>query len=54
VAYERFGFEPVFPASSGMIHFTSQALIILILGLIMSIYPVYKIWRMNPITAMKK
>jgi len=53
-AYERFGFEPIFPASSGLIHFTSQALIILILGLVMSLYPVYKIWRMDPINAMKK
>lgn len=52
-AYERFGFEPVFPASFDSSIFISQALIVLVIGLLLSLYPVYKVLRLNPVKAMK-
>lgn len=53
-AYERFGFEPVFPtAITGSIFFY-QALTVLLIGLLLSLYPVIKIIRLHPVTAMKK
>lgn len=53
-AYERFGFEPVFPTSTDPSNFIRQGIVVLIIGLILSLYPVYKIIRLNPVTAMKK
>jgi putative ABC transport system permease protein len=53
-AYERFGFEAIFPTSTSSSIFLSQALAVLIIGLVLSLYPVYKVIRLNPVTAMKK
>lgn len=53
-AYERFGFEPIFPTSTGASNFVDQGLTVLFIGLILSLYPVYKALRLNPVTAMKK
>jgi ABC-type antimicrobial peptide transport system permease subunit len=53
-AYERFGFEAIFPTSTSSSIFLSQALVVLIIGLVLSLYPVYKVIRLNPVTAMKK
>jgi ABC-type antimicrobial peptide transport system permease subunit len=53
-AYERFGFEAIFPATVNSSIFIQQAIIVLILGLILSIYPVYRIVRLNPVKAMKE
>lgn len=53
-AYERFGFEAIFPTSTEASVFLYQGLIVLILGLILSLYPVYKVIRLNPISAMKR
>jgi len=39
-AYERFGFEPVFPASTNASKFITQGLIVLVAGLILSLYPI--------------
>lgn len=52
--YERFGFEAVFPASAEPVHFISQGLIVLGIGLILSMYPMYKVVRLKPVIAMKK
>ncbi len=52
--YQRFGFEPIFPASTEVWIFITQAVIVLVLGLILSCYPIIKIWRMSPVIAMKK
>lgn len=52
--YERFGFEAIFPASTEGFNFISQGLVVLVLGLVLSLYPMYKIIRLNPITAMKR
>lgn len=53
-AYERFGFEAIFPTSTDASNFINQGLIVLAIGLLLSLYPVYKIIRLNPVTAMKK
>lgn len=52
--YEQFGFEPIFPASMDAAVFITQGLIVLALGMILSIYPLMKIARLNPVSAMKK
>lgn len=52
--YERFGFEPVFPAATDPEIFLNQALAILLLALILSLYPVYHVLRLDPVKAMKR
>ncbi|MFH6772249.1 ABC transporter permease [Gaetbulibacter aestuarii] len=52
--YQEFGFEPIFPASTDSSIFIQQGLIVLILGLVLSLYPVLKVFRLNPIESLKK
>jgi ABC-type lipoprotein release transport system permease subunit len=52
--YEEFGFEAIFPTSTDPKIFLTQGMIVLILALVLSLYPIVKIARLNPITAMKK
>lgn len=53
-AYERFGFEAVFPTSTDYHHFVNQGIVVLLIGLILSMYPVIKVIRLNPVDSMKK
>lgn len=53
-AYEKFGFEAVFPTSTNPSNFITQGLIVLAVGLVLSLYPIYKIIRLDPVTAMKR
>lgn len=53
-AYERFGFEAVFPTSVSSIHFINQGLMVLLIGLVLSLYPLWKVFRLNPVLSMKK
>lgn len=52
--YERFGFEPVFPASTDVGIFIVQGVVVLAMGLALSLYPMIKVLGMDPVTAMKK
>lgn len=52
--YEEFGFEAIFPTSTDPKIFLTQGMIVLILALVLSLYPIVKIARLNPVTAMKK
>jgi len=52
--YERFGFEAIFPASLQAGIFITQCMIVLFIGFLLSLYPVYKVIRLNPVNAMKK
>jgi putative ABC transport system permease protein len=52
--YQRFGFEPIFPTSTDASNFIRQGIIVLVIGLILSLYPMYKAMRLNPVAAMKK
>jgi putative ABC transport system permease protein len=53
-AYEQFGFEAIFPVSTDYTIFLNQSLIVLLIGLILSVYPIYKIIRLDPIISMKR
>lgn len=53
-AYSKFGFEPIFPTSLNPSNFIDQGLTVLIIGLLLSLYPIYKVIRLNPVTAMKR
>lgn len=53
-AYEKFGFEAIFPTSTNASNFITQGLIVMAVGLVLSLYPVYKIIKMDPLTAMKR
>lgn len=52
--YEKFGFEAIFPTSTSTAIFIQQGVIVLVIGLLLSLYPVYKVIRLDPITAMKR
>jgi ABC-type lipoprotein release transport system permease subunit len=53
-AFRQFNFEPVFPASVDPSIFIAQGLIVISIGLGLSIYPVIKVIRLDPVKAMKK
>jgi len=53
-AYERFGFEAIFPTSTEASNFIYQGLVVLVIGLLLSLYPMYKVIRLNPVNAMKR
>jgi len=53
-AYERFGFEAVFPTSTDSAIFLHQAFIVFLIGVGLSLYPAIKILQLKPVTAMKK
>ncbi|MBE2230411.1 MAG: ABC transporter permease [Chitinophagaceae bacterium] len=53
-AYERFGFEAVFPASADPSIFIYQGLIVLLIGLLLSLYPAWKVFKLNPVPAMRR
>lgn len=53
-AYEQFGFEAIFPARFNTNIFLSQSIVVLILALIIGIYPLWHVSRLNPVTAMRK
>ena len=52
--YEEFGFEPIFPATLDADIFLAQGLVVLAVGLGLSLYPIVRIARLDPIEAMKK
>src|SRR5690606_4140355 len=51
--YERFGFESVFPASLAPSTFWNQAIAVLIIGLLLSLYPFIKVLYLKPVEAMQ-
>jgi putative ABC transport system permease protein len=53
-AYERFGFEAIFPTSTDSSIFLYQALVVLLIGVGLSLYPIVKVMQLKPVTAMKK
>lgn len=53
-AYEQFGFEAIFPAIFNGNIFLSQTLIVLIIAIVIGIYPLWHISRLNPVMAMRK
>lgn len=52
--YEEFGFEPIFPATLDAGIFAAQGMVVLTVGLLLSLYPIVRIARLDPVDAMKK
>lgn len=52
-AYENFGFEPIFYFSIEPAIFYSQTFVVLAIALVLSIYPMIKIGRLDPVVAMR-
>lgn len=53
-AYEKFGFEPVFPTALEAGIFLQQALVVLVITSILAIYPLLKIKSLKPVEAMRE
>lgn len=53
-AYERFGFEPIFPTALDWRIFRDQAIIVFVITSILAIYPLAKIMKINPVKAMRQ
>jgi putative ABC transport system permease protein len=52
--YEKFGFEAIFPASTKLSIFIQESLIVLVIALVLSLYPLLKINRMKAVEAMRR
>ncbi len=50
---EKFGFEPIFPATFDMQIFMTQALYVFILTAVLALYPIFKIRKLQPVQAMR-
>ncbi|MBU6157509.1 MAG: ABC transporter permease [Bacteroidetes bacterium] len=53
-AYEEFGFEAVFPTATDARIFWEQGIAVLMIGIVLSLYPILQIIRLNPVEALKK
>ena len=53
-AFEKFGIEPIYAFSSEPVVFSSQAWVVFFMALVLSAYPLYKIRKMDPVTAMRE
>lgn len=51
--YEKFGFEPIFPAAFEWDLFLNQALIVLLITTVLAFYPAFKIYRLQAVKAMR-
>ena len=52
--YEKFGFEAIFPTSLSPDNFVYQGITVLAIGLLLSLYPVYKVINTDPATSLKR
>lgn len=50
---EKFGFEPIFPATFDLQIFLTQALYVFILTAVLALYPIFKIRKLQPVQAMR-
>ncbi len=50
---EKFGFEPIFPATFDPQIFLTQALYVFILTAVLALYPILKVRRLQPVQAMR-
>ena len=54
VAYEKFGIEPVMKAVFDGGIFLQQAIIVFVISSLLSIYPLWYIWKLKPVSAMRE
>jgi ABC-type lipoprotein release transport system permease subunit len=52
--YEQFGFEAIFPATMKAQIFLNQTMIVMAIGLALSMYPLIRIFRLDPVAAMRR
>ncbi|HEX4876828.1 MAG TPA: FtsX-like permease family protein [Chitinophagaceae bacterium] len=52
--YERFGFEALFPTAVHVPIFITQSVIVLTIALLLGLYPVWYVFKLDPVSAMKK
>jgi ABC-type lipoprotein release transport system permease subunit len=52
--YEQFGFEAIFPTAVEAHIFYIQALIVLSIALLVGLYPLWYVKRLDPVKAMRK
>ena len=52
-AYKRFGLEPIFPFSGDPSIFISQAWVVFIIGMILSVYPLIRLLHLKTFSALK-
>ncbi len=52
--YAKFGIEPLLPASVDWDIFTTQAIIVFMVTSFLALYPCISIWRMKPVSAMRR
>ncbi|NRA47945.1 MAG: FtsX-like permease family protein, partial [Phaeodactylibacter sp.] len=50
---EKFGFEPVFPATFDPQIFVTQAVYVFFMTAVLAIYPMFKIRKLQPVQAMR-
>ena len=50
---EKFGFEPIIPATFEWNIFGTQAMVVFIITAIIALYPLFKIWKLKPVKAMR-
>ena len=53
-AFEKFDVEPIYVFSVEPVVFLSQAWVVFVMALFLSSYPLYKIWKLNPVEAMRE
>lgn len=52
-AYENFGVEPILPTILNPAIFVDQAMFVFVMTSLIALYPIWVIWRMKPVEAMK-
>ncbi len=52
-AYEKFGVEPILPAAFEPSVFLTQAAVVFFMATVLVIYPLWTIWRLKPVEAMR-
>ena len=52
-AYEKFGVEPILPAMLDPTIFMNQAVFVFVVTSLIALYPIWVIWRMRPVEAMR-
>jgi len=53
-AFEKFGIEPIYAFSNEPVVFTSQAWVVFFMAMVLGAYPLWKIFRIDPVTAMRE
>jgi ABC-type lipoprotein release transport system permease subunit len=53
-AYENYGMEPVMKTAFDIWIFIKQAIVIFIISTLLTVYPLWYIWQLRPVEAMRE